>query len=179
VVNLVIQRWHPWAGCVVHIREVIKKASGDMVRCSRDGGASGRWLELPVWMFDRASCTAIHRAATPQADLAALRAMMALLQGMKGAGAASLNARLSGAVLGSHDPNRRDAHATVDEPPSRSSARTATAGVVRTDKPQRRGNAGMALPSRRDTPSRDASRGAPDPRSRERRSRSATGGDAP
>ena len=51
-----------------------------MVRCSRDGGASGRWLELPVWMFDRASCTAIHLAATPQADLAALRAMMALLQ---------------------------------------------------------------------------------------------------
>jgi hypothetical protein len=36
---------------VVHVHEVIDKVSGAMVRCSRDD-ASGRWLELSIWMFD-------------------------------------------------------------------------------------------------------------------------------
>jgi hypothetical protein len=35
---------------------VIEKAAGDVVRCSHDDGASGRLLELPIWMFDPAAC---------------------------------------------------------------------------------------------------------------------------
>jgi hypothetical protein len=75
-----LYRWHPWAGCVVGIHEVIEKASGDAFRCSRDGDTLGRWQELPVWMFDRASCARIQLAADPQVDLAALSALMALLR---------------------------------------------------------------------------------------------------
>ena len=52
----VIYRWHPWAGCRVHIHEVVDKASGNVARCSRDGAAACRSLELPTWMFDRAAC---------------------------------------------------------------------------------------------------------------------------
>ena len=40
--------WHPWAGCIVHIHEVIEKAAGDVVRCSHDDDVSGRLLELPT-----------------------------------------------------------------------------------------------------------------------------------
>jgi hypothetical protein len=72
----VLYRWHPWAGCVVHIHELIEKASGDAFRCSRDGDALGRWQELPAWMFDRASCARIQIGADPQVDLAALGALM-------------------------------------------------------------------------------------------------------
>ena len=48
----VLYLWHPWAGCIVHIHEVIEKAAGDVARCSHDDGAAGRLLELPIWMFD-------------------------------------------------------------------------------------------------------------------------------
>ena len=49
----VLYRWHPWAGCIVQIHEVVAKASGSVARCSRGGAAVHRSLELPVWMFDR------------------------------------------------------------------------------------------------------------------------------
>jgi hypothetical protein len=52
--------FHPWAGCIVHIHEVLKKLMGDVCRCSHDGSAIGRYLELPMWMFDRAACAAIQ-----------------------------------------------------------------------------------------------------------------------
>lgn len=47
--------WHPWARCLVHIHEVVEKAGGEVLRCSLTGRASGRWLEIPAWMFDRAA----------------------------------------------------------------------------------------------------------------------------
>ena len=47
--------WHPWAGCLVHIHEVVEKAGREVFRCSLSGRASGRWLEIPAWMFDRAA----------------------------------------------------------------------------------------------------------------------------
>jgi hypothetical protein len=76
-----------------------------MVRCSRDD-ASGRWLELPIWMFDRASCALIELGAAPRVDLAALGSLIALLRETERADGASSNARLSVAAMGTHDPNR-------------------------------------------------------------------------
>jgi len=58
---------------------VIEKAAGDVVRCSHDAGASGRLLELPIWMFDRAACAPMRVETFPQADIAALQALRALL----------------------------------------------------------------------------------------------------
>jgi hypothetical protein len=71
----VLYPWHPWAGCIVHIHEVIEKAAGDVVRCSHDDGASGRLLELPIWMFDPAACAPMLVETFPQADIAALQAL--------------------------------------------------------------------------------------------------------
>ena len=70
----VLYPWHPWAGCIVHIHAVIEKAAGNVVRCSHDDGASGRLLELPIWMFDRAACAPMRVETFPQADIAALQA---------------------------------------------------------------------------------------------------------
>jgi hypothetical protein len=63
----VLYVFHPWAGCIVHIREVIKKPTGDVVCCSRDGDGTGRCLELPMWMFDRAACAAVRVGTHPRA----------------------------------------------------------------------------------------------------------------
>jgi len=43
----------------VHIHQVVEKGLIGTLRCSVDGTTSGRWLELPVWMFDRAICLPI------------------------------------------------------------------------------------------------------------------------
>src|SRR5260370_21580284 len=57
--------WHPWAGCLVHIHEVVEKAGREVFRCSLSGRASGRWLEIPAWMFDRAARAAWRVGAAP------------------------------------------------------------------------------------------------------------------
>src|ERR1700681_2778207 len=78
----VLYPWHPWAGCIVHIHEVIEKAAGDVARCSHDDRASGRLLELPIWMFDRSACAAMRVEAFPRVDIAALQALRLLLDAM-------------------------------------------------------------------------------------------------
>src|SRR5215469_9930455 len=60
----VLYQWHPWFGRVVHVHEVIEQRASGVLRCSPDGDASRRWLELPQWMFDRAACLAIRMAAS-------------------------------------------------------------------------------------------------------------------
>src|SRR3977135_2319451 len=72
--------WHPWAGCLVHIHEVIEKSGREVFRCSRSGRASDRWLEVPAWMFDRAGSAAWRVRAAPRVDIAVLRALATLLQ---------------------------------------------------------------------------------------------------
>lgn len=131
----VLYRWHPWAGCVVQIHEVIEKAAGNSVRCSRDGDASGRWLELPLWMFDRSVCTLMRVETFPRVDLAALTALQALLSDAAGdeaiADAASSNAPVSDAGWISHDKKRGDIHATSARRSSRPSEQDPSIRCVR------------------------------------------------
>ena len=68
----VLYPWHPWVGCVVLVHAVIEKADGVVLRCSRDGEATGRRLELPARMFDRAACLPMQVARRPRVDFAAL-----------------------------------------------------------------------------------------------------------
>ena len=75
----VLYRWHPWASCVVRVHEAVEKVAGTVLRCSRGSGSSGRWLELPVWMFDRATCLATRVTSAPIIDFAALAALHELL----------------------------------------------------------------------------------------------------
>ena len=79
-----------------------------MVRCSHDDGASGRLWELPVWMFDPAACAPMRVETFPQADIAALQALRALLDataiGGVAVGLASLNAPVFGSSKGLSQP---------------------------------------------------------------------------
>src|SRR5215467_5152761 len=82
----VLYQWHPWFGRVVHVHEVIEQRASGVLRCSPDGDASRRWLELPQWMFDRAACLAIGMAASPRADTAALITLKTCLADASGTG---------------------------------------------------------------------------------------------
>jgi hypothetical protein len=53
---------------------VIEKRAGGILHCSLDGSASGRWFELPKWMFD-AACLSMSMAVSPRVDSTALMAL--------------------------------------------------------------------------------------------------------
>ncbi len=120
----VLYRWHPWFGRVVHIHEVIEQRAGGVLHCSPDGDASRRWLELPKWMFDRATCLAIRMAASPRVDTAALIALKTCLADALGAGLCPLpNASASGAGRSSCNQNQGAAGATQVPPSTQGSTR--------------------------------------------------------
>jgi hypothetical protein len=111
----VLYPWHPWFGRVVHIHEVIEQRAGGVLHCSPDGDASRRWLELPKWMFDRATCLAIRMAASPRVDTAALIALKTSLADALGAGLCGgplPNASASGAGRSSCNQNQGAARET-------------------------------------------------------------------
>ena len=175
----VLYPWHPWAGCIVHLHEVIEKTVGEVVRCSHDCGASGRLLELPIWMFDRAACAPMRVETLPQADIGAVRALRALLDataiGGVAVGLASSKARVSGAARVSHNPNRGETHATPTAASTRSSKWDSAVRSVRYREPRQRGtDAGMADAAGANAPSSDSAADAPHRRSRGRRSPSPT-----
>src|SRR6202051_1160001 len=95
--------WHPWAGCLVHIHEVVEKADREVFRCSLSGQASGRRLEIPAWMFDRAAGAAWRVGAAPYVDIAVLTALATLLQDVTSVSAAPSQLRDSSAAMGAHD----------------------------------------------------------------------------
>jgi hypothetical protein len=76
----VLYRFHPWAGQAVFVHAVIDRADGGFFRCTLDGSGARRWLEIPSWMFDRASCARGHALTTePCVSLEALSSLSALL----------------------------------------------------------------------------------------------------
>ena len=167
--------WHPWAGDIVQVHEVVEKASGDAARCSRGGEEADRLLELPTWMFDRAVCAPMRMDTRPWVDVATLEALTTLLAEAVVTAAAPSNAPVSGAQTVSGDENRGD----HDAVPAQGALRpTSEDETVRSVRPTRRqGNAGadMGRTSRGDTPNADTPDRAVDPRSRRRRSRSRGG----
>src|SRR3984885_11096459 len=170
--------WHPWAGCLVHIHEVVEKAAREVFRCSLSGRASGRWLEIPAWMFDRAAGAAWRVGAAPYVDIAVLTGLATLLQDVTPVSAAPSQLRDSSAALGSHDANRGDVHAApaYRSPPS-SQQCTSVRSVLRAAR-RRGADAALAGVARRDAPHPDEADGPPDLRPCRRRPRSGTGGDA-
>jgi hypothetical protein len=175
----VLYPWHPWAGCIVHIHEVIEKSAGDVARCSHDDGALGRLLELPIWMFDRSACAPMRVEAFPRVDIGALQALRVLLDaaaiGGVAARLASSNARLSAAARVSHDQNRGEAHATSTAASTRPSRRDAAVRFVRYRERRQHGtDAGMANAASANAPGSDDAADAPHLRSRGRRSPSST-----
>ena len=147
----VLYPFHPWSGCLVRVREARERTSGDIFRCTigRDDGDRGR--DLPAWMFDRAICGLVRMSGSPVADMAALVKLRALLNDALGLGrpeaAASIGAH-SGASMGSHDPNRREAHArttnAASQPPTSGTA--SVRSLRRRAKGRSRGPEWKALP---------------------------------
>jgi hypothetical protein len=180
----VLYLWHPWAGCIVHIHEVIEKAAGDVARCSHDDDASGRLLELPIWMFDRSVCAPMRVGAFPRVDIADLQALRVLLDatatGGVAVGLASSNARFSGAARVSHDQNRGEVHATPTAASTRPSKRDAAVRLVRSGERRQHGtHAGMADAASANAPGSDGAADAPHLRPRGWRSPSPTEEGAP
>ena len=162
----VLYPWHPWAGHIVHIHEVIEKAAGNVVRCSHAGGAADRLLELPLWMFDRAYCAPMRSEACPQVDVTALQALRALLDETvicgSAVGLASTNVPVSGAAKISHDQNRGEVHETPTAGSTRPSKQDAAVRSVRYGKRRQRGtNAGVAGAPRANAPGADDTDDAP------------------
>src|SRR5271166_1763875 len=135
--------WHPWAGCIVHIHEVVEKASGHVARCRPDGQAVYRAMELPTWMFDRAVCAPMRMDTRPRVDVAALDALTTLLAGVSVTDAAPSNARIPGAQTVSRDENRGGHDAEPAQCASRPSNQDDTARSVR--RTPRRGGAGASV----------------------------------
>jgi hypothetical protein len=176
----VLYRWHPWAGRHVHVQEIIQKGSGAIARCQCSDDPSGRCLELPVWMFDRAACATMRIAPAPQVGFTAILALVALLTDARSDRSAespsSSTPRTVSADWISHDGNRGDAHATSEEFPSRLPLQTNPVRPVRSTGRSRSGtHPGMTDAATGDAPDAHRPDRAPDPRPRSRRSSCRTG----
>jgi len=162
-----LYRFHPWCGRDVFVHEVIEKAAGVAFRCTLDGSDVERWLEIPAWMFDRATCAAdAHFSTDPFVGLEALDALSALLDHVLKTDATSSNVRLRSAGGISHDQNRGESHGTKDDGTSdRQSAQAApcstAVGFVR--KPSSARLAQLARFAEGSARSADRSDGAADP----------------
>ncbi len=111
----VLYQLHPWFGHDVIIHAAIDKPDGAVFRCALEGSEVGRWLEIPAWMFDRATCAAdVQHSTDPFISLEVLGRLSALLSQALKSDTASSNARLRDAYGISHDRNRGDTHGTED-----------------------------------------------------------------
>jgi hypothetical protein len=64
----------------VTVHEVIEKVTGAVVRCSVDAAATDRWIEIPGWMLDPATCPSGEVASSAVVDVTALVALVELLR---------------------------------------------------------------------------------------------------
>ena len=103
--------WHPWFGAQIAVHEAIEKAGCVVLRCTLSGSSADRWLEVPAWMFEHASCPDFaFVTAAPFVDVTALSALADLLERTLKDRQASLNAPFSGASRSSRDQIRGEIH---------------------------------------------------------------------
>ena len=110
----VVYAWHPWAGRIVRVREVITRASGAVLRCSPVGEGVTRLQEIPAWMLDRAVCGRMRRVPHPVAELGALAALRALLSEAVAARVAAGESRRP--AVASPDQDRGERHGATPPP---------------------------------------------------------------
>jgi hypothetical protein len=127
---------------VIGVYGVVAKCDGVYFRCAVDGCHADRWLEVPAWMFERASCPGdLQLTAAPFVSLGALGELSALLDQALKTSKASSNAPLSGASRSSHDQIRGEADASDDGDEQRQAQAAAWASA---DGPVRQRQAGGA-----------------------------------
>ena len=74
----IFYEYHPWFGREVGVQGVVEKGIG-VARCTLQGEAQARALEVPLWMFDRLTCLSVRIRKRPEVDLAALDVLQSLL----------------------------------------------------------------------------------------------------
>ncbi len=60
-----------WFGREIGVHGVVAKCDGVYFRCAMAGGHEDRWLEVPAWMFEQASCSGGLQRAAPSIKTAA------------------------------------------------------------------------------------------------------------
>jgi len=107
--------WHPWSGLRVGLHKEVERPGGAVFRCDLKASVSDRWLEIPAWMFDRASCAMVRLEAEPHTSLAALVGLAALLRHASNKDAAASAEAISGVSPLSGNWNRGEAHAKPEQ----------------------------------------------------------------
>jgi len=179
----VLYRYHPWFGREVGVHGIVAKCDGVYFRCAVAGGHGDRWLEVPAWMFERASCPGdLQLTAVPFVSLDALAELSALLDRALKTPTASSNVPLSGASRSSHDQIRGEARASDDgdggdQRQAQAAARASADGPVRQRQAGGRRRAALAGAAGASTLSADGADGTADSRPRRHgRSASSKGG---
>ena len=119
----VLYRWHPWFGRRVFVHEVTFKGGVRIFRCAETAQGVARCVEVPEWMFDRATCCGMAYAESPRVGCAALdRLKVLILEASGTAAGAVLEARPHSLAL------EGEADATLGPPSSSFTARSVSTG---------------------------------------------------
>src|SRR5260370_32098996 len=119
----VLYRWHPWFGRRVFVHEITFKGGVRIFRCAETAQGVARCVEVPEWMFDRATCCGMAYAESPRVGCAALdRLKVLILEASGTAAGAVLEARPHSFAL------EGEADATFQPPSSSSTARSVSNG---------------------------------------------------
>ncbi len=129
----VLYPWHPWFGRVVYIHEVIEHGEERIFRCDVGEKLTGRCLNVPAWMFDRAACLRVRWADMPRVNLVALARLKTLFSDVAN------RASVVGVVIGARHSfeNRGDADAAPESSATNRSTQSvpiigpSTGGVAR------------------------------------------------
>ncbi len=71
--------WHPWFGRAVRVREVVRKQSIVVVRCSPVDDQAALVPDVPAWMLDESICRTMRASPEPVPALSALLGLQLLL----------------------------------------------------------------------------------------------------
>ena len=124
----VLYEFHPWFGRQVAVDDVFVRAGISVARCRPPGEVQGHLVEVPLWMFDRQSCSVVRRRERPHVDLTALEALSDMLS-LSGGGDGGDSAVGPAAAGWDADLQSRDSSQGANHAPIPSEARAA--GPVR------------------------------------------------
>jgi hypothetical protein len=73
--------WPPWFGRTVWLYRIAVGPTKSVARCGLERTQCARAVDVPLWMFEAAACSALRVAEEPAVDCAALQTLIALLHG--------------------------------------------------------------------------------------------------
>jgi hypothetical protein len=129
--------WHPWFGLKVTTHRSCTRQGVACVSSALERDGRLLRLEIPGWMFDRATCAAMSLAEHPSVGVTHLQALKQLLPGAAGTGRQNLieTQHLDSSRKGDADEEKENAtphptrpisttsgHADLVDPPPRSAA---------------------------------------------------------